>query len=612
MKLAIVIYLAVHFSCLFLGTVATSSPVEEDVASSDRPVFGLIMNSGGLVAAGAGAAIMRGLQQQKIVIDGKERPALEGFDFIAGLSGGNVPTALYAYSVHSSNEVLDADYMIHHPSQITPKALRRKNRKSIMSVLTPSAVAKLIPLLGWGFINKKIASVWPLVLWWICLKPHGIKRNQFFGPSSMKGKNNFVVPRDEVNAVPLIQTMMMGEYDDNARSFTLDFGRIQDEISLVDTSDISNSTLVAEVVAKYNNASYTDFTCSSEECYTGYSLDIRSETDFLTPPEAAIKPWEFGDTKKNRFSLELLLSMGTNLIPFTTLSKANGNKANGVYGGDDNAYLEAAAIGNPFVQKREVQFGNKKKNMLFSDAGTLYTPAVATLVKNGVTKLFIPMWLPNETAFYSDIYRNAEGKSLLHWMKQMVGGWGVGSAYFGVLGGNPWYNHIFDDGMMHMQTVREAYDTLYKADKPLITTIKNVKVLDNPYQGIKGGSTVDITFMYITMPKKFANAVPRKSVPPPKNIIDTVDENGKFTNLEFKNFPNFNTFNHLEEIKDAFHNNATVFKKISVGLGFATLSTRQANMMSYLGSWIINEAWDGVYVNGKEYFGGFDNFFGLN
>jgi len=420
----------------------------------------------------------------------------------------------------------------------------------------------------------------------------------------MKGKKNFVVPREEVNSVPLIQTMMMGEYDDNARSFTLGFSRIRDEISRLDTSDVSNSTLVAEIVAKHNNASYTGFTCSSEECYTGYSLDIRSETDFLTHPEAAIKPWEFGDTKENRFSLELILSMGTNLIPYLSL----GNADKGQYGGDDNAYLEEAAKGNPFAQKREVQFGNKKKNMLFSDAGSLYFPSVAALVKNRVNKLFIPMWLTDPVLMYSEIYKKTEGESLFHWLEQMT--WGVTSAYFGVYGTNRWYNHIFDDGMMHMQTVREAYDTLYKADKPLITTIKDVKVLDNPYQGIKGGNTVDITFMYITMPKKFAKAVPKKSVPPPKGMIDTVDQNGKFTNSEFKHFPNFPTFNNMEEIKEAHHNNANLFKKISLGLRIATLSTRQANMMSYFGSWIINEAWDGVYVDGKEYFGGFDNFFG--
>ena len=32
-------------------------------------------------------------------------------------------------------------------------------------------------------------------------------------------------------------------------------------------------------------------------------------------------------------------------------------------------------------------------------------------------------------------------------------------------------------------------------------------------------------------------------------------------------------------------------------------------MMSNLGSYLINEAWDGLYVDGKEYFGGFENFF---
>jgi len=164
--------------------------------------------------------------------------------------------------------------------------------------------------------------------------------------------------------------------------------------------------------------------------------------------------------------------------------------------------------------------------------------------------------------------------------------------------------------MIHLHAVREAYNALYKADKPLITTIKDVKIIDNPYWGIEGGGTVDITYMYITMPKTFARAVPLKSVLPPKGVSATVDESGFFTNEEFKNFPVIYTFNNAEKIEEVLADkNASPLKKVSIALSFGVLSTRQANMMSYLGSYLINEAWDGVYADGKEYFGGFENFF---
>ena len=49
--------------------------------------IGLALCGGIFVASAGGAATMRGFQQQSIVVDGEERPALEAFDYVSGLSG---------------------------------------------------------------------------------------------------------------------------------------------------------------------------------------------------------------------------------------------------------------------------------------------------------------------------------------------------------------------------------------------------------------------------------------------------------------------------------------------------------------------------------------------
>lgn len=125
-------------------------------------------------------------------------------------------------------------------------------------------------------------------------------------------------------------------------------------------------------------------------------------------------------------------------------------------------------------------------------------------------------------------------------------------------------------------------------------------MIDNAFQGIEGGGVVDITFWYIAMPKKFSRQVPRQSVPPPKGVTETVDEYGRFTNEEFKNFPNIYNLGEVPNpYKDGILNKIFFAKKLGL------LTTRQANMMSYLGSWLVNEAWEGTYTDGKQYFGGF-------
>merc|ERR1719162_867811 len=113
-------------------------------------------------------------------------------------------------------------------------------------------------------------------------------------------------------------------------------------------------------------------------------------------------------------------------------------------------------------------------------------------------------------------------------------------AYFGI--GPVWssyaMNLIFDDGYNHMKTLRSNLDSLYKADNPLVTTLENITVLDNPFWGTTAGDMVDLTFIMINMPGKFSSKIHRDAAPPPKGIKYIVDQNGRFTNKELSTIPN--------------------------------------------------------------------------
>lgn len=569
-----------------LTTVSLCNKVaaSTSVAGEKEESVGFALNGGGFIAAAGTAAILRGFQQQTIEVDGEQKPSLDAIDMITCSSGGCLTNTIYHYAQTSSSaEIFDADYRIYHPSQVTPKALRRKNRKAIFYYLTKSVSLKMLPIyLGESSLLRNSQSVWPLVMWWAILKPFGIKRNKFFGPKSHKSKKNTVVPRDEVKSTPLIVFQISGYAEDSGASIEgTAFPKLLDDIKSTNsyrTKSIMNSLEIEKVFAKNGNQIPIDCIASPEEVRTGFTLDMTTDKGLLTPAEKIEKPWEFGDSEKDRFSLETAMGAATNML---------------------GMLKPEASI------QREVKFGNTKKNMVLGDRGANGDPAIAPLVQKGMRHIIAPYWYTDSESQYSLVYNRTKNKNITEWLFD-DDNWGKGGyraglvSYFGYGVQGAW-NHMFDDGELHMQTLREAFDDLYLADKPLIFTIKDIKVIDNPYHGIEGGGLVDITFWHVHMPKKFSRHVPRESVPPPKGVNETVDEFGSFTNKEFMHFPNIRTYG---EVPNRLWEDGQLYK-VRTARNFGTLTMRQANMMSYLGSWLVNEAWEGTYIDGKQYFGGF-------
>ena len=116
--------------------------------------------------------------------------------------------------------------------------------------------------------------------------------------------------------------------------------------------------------------------------------------------------------------------------------------------------------------------------------------------------------------------------------------------------------------------------------------------MDNPFWGTTAGDKVDLTFIMMTLPGKFLSKTHQDVAPPPKGIQNIVDRNGQFTNKELSAIPNMSV---LAKDKNAF---------IARGFRIGAFTARQANMMAYLRSWIVDQAWDKPLLgdDGKEKF----------
>merc|ERR1712157_427764 len=103
-------------------------------------------------------------------------------------------------------------------------------------------------------------------------------------------------------------------------------------------------------------------------------------------------------------------------------------------------------------------------------------------------------------------------------------------------------------------------------------------------------------------PTRFSDQILIEAVPPPVAGQPKIDDRGHFTNIELKDFPNFGGY------EDGVMNVKTGYPLWDI-FHVGDLSTRQMNMMNYYASWMVNEAWDGLHVNGVELFGGFKSIF---
>jgi hypothetical protein len=308
----------------------------------------------------------------------------------------------------------------------------------------------------------------------------------------------------------------------------------------------------------------------------------RRDIETVNFPIELTAPYEWGDERgwmfsRKRFSAEFLTSMSTN---FPGSSGKN--------------------ILSDFCNRRRLKFNEDGPEMSyrFADGGSNDLMGIMPLIQRNV-KNIISIYNFNQSppyadfsTTYADIYKHASCSDIndpnfnhdfTEWLKRMNPRL---TCLFGFFGANKInhaniLNHIFwDPNLDRLKEMMVKFNALYEAGEPLIVTLKDLDVIDNPFWSIKAGQKINLTMIYFNMPKKFSEQVP--------STVSTVDENGRFNNPQLRSIPELSPD----------------------GLNVLRYSNAEINMMGYLGSWMVHRSWDGLKnEDGEVIFDGFGDIF---
>ena len=142
-------------------------------------------------------------------------------------------------------------------------------------------------------------------------------------------------------------------------------------------------------------------------------------------------------------------------------------------------------------------------------------------------------------------------------------------------------NHVFwDPNLDRLKELMVKFNGLYEAGEPLIVTLRDLDVIDNPFWSIKAGQKINLSMIYFNMPRKFSEQVP--------DTVSTIDEDGRFKNPQLRSVPELSPD----------------------GLDVLRYSNAEINMMGHLGSWMVHHSWDGLKnEEGEVIFDGFGDIF---
>lgn len=184
-----------------------------------------------------------------------------------------------------------------------------------------------------------------------------------------------------------------------------------------------------------------------------------------------------------------------------------------------------------------------------------------------------------------------------------------GSKYPGFATGNGTFNRVFNlysNGENQWVKLVRRFKALRAEGEPMVTTLEGLKVIDNPFWGIKGGWSVDLTiFLNHGVPNKFADLIPDDIVPPPEGKSKT--EYGFFTNSNLSSVPNVDINEQGSDVKLPLLNDVVFVDIPAMG---GSLPVAGVRMTQLLVDWAVSHAWDGLSdSNGEELFGGFRKIF---
>jgi len=606
------VYWAIGRTCL---THFLFSANGVDGETQNRRTIGLAFPGGSLTTATTGASIMRGFQMQKTTIDNEEKPALDAFDYVSGLSGGNIPHMQFAYAQGlTSDELLDADGTV-EPKEVTYENLGIHSDKSMFKIYTMSTIPSIFKAL----IRVAIFGD----LFWPSLMHH-----QFLEPLDIPDAHPVGTLRNGVKYTPTVETCMVGpaefEIEWLYNIMNVEFSENNVQLpSLLKLQPISsymgyvlNQTLVWEHAKKSGFqiaipviVTPDEFSIPFPASQLIFDLPGNKSVDTINFIPVAKDPNELQPESEKHFTVQKMLALGTSSgqIMGTELP--------------DNLALLAPLITSVLIQDIPTGDGSIK-TMAFTDGGSVDTNGVPALVKLKTKHIVQLISFPHTREIVQEVGPVVVALNII-------------SPYFGVLFDSHSFSSItpgnygpnYTYGRSYQMKLFEQYvngedqitnfvqkaTALYEAGGPIVFTLENLKVVDNKHWGIEAGGIVDLTIIVcLDVPEKFSKELNESVAPPPKG--QNFMHKGFFTNKDMINVPNLNSSGksgNTDEPLDIdipFLNFTTSIEMPA--LMDLSVNPRGCKMTLIMLSWIIKESWDGLKdTNGTIVFGGFKSIF---
>uniref|UniRef100_A0A7S1FYE6 PNPLA domain-containing protein n=1 Tax=Corethron hystrix TaxID=216773 RepID=A0A7S1FYE6_9STRA len=583
---------------------------ERQEPTDEQEIIGLALPGGSFTAATIGAGIMRGFQQQYVAIDGEThpQPALNKFKYVSGLSGGNLPSIMNAYAQDATTDEMFDVNGLRDPSEITARELDTLAEKSIFKTLATSVVPFMPASLKDALVGGE--DFFTEVVYGCCLEPHGIKHDAPL--SSM---------RDEVKYTPIVETAMVGpaELFPNFMFFAMNvaFGNanVANVAELMDVAEEGMRFTLNDNAIMWQNAEAAGHQIPipafiTPEKFSIPHLSSRWEYDSVGNKQAEpidftpvySNPNELQPGSEGEYTVKKMLAMSTNLMSLMTYDVYDENT--------DPGYI-LNTVNAPMLQDIPMANG-RKRSMAFTDGGFVDFSGIPALVKMGANKIVVPIFTtmkpediakmggPEIVLFYSVARFFGILQSPIANLEYDYFDFSYAGGYTSMLF-NP--NSNDEDQMAKLERKIRA---LYAAGGPVVVTLDDLEVVDNPFWGIEGGGKVDLTIMAVMdVPPKFSEQIDPAAVPPPPGKAMT--ENRYFTNPEYADVPILASYGNYFQI-DFPNLNITHTTPLPLELA---VSKKGCKMTEILVSWMVREAWDGlVGSDGEELFSGFSYIFG--
>ena len=551
--------------------------------------IGLCFSAGSLPAAIVAGGLMRGFQQKKLGINGVDGPAIDKVKFTAAVSGGLFPSLMYSYAKNTTSEIiLDADG-ISDPSKLSQEELENIPESSLFRRFIEPWTPYVLKAVVDNEYNTSELNIWENVVYHVMLEPLGI------GVKDLASENQ----RKDAKPVPIVQASVLGplevfpEYSNNYMNQR--FAQ-QTNLRINQLMNINSKDRLLHNQDLWKIANMSDFQIPLPAMITPTSFTIPtyphvSKFEYNRTTNTTI-PLHFRpvtintETMQSLFTVSRMLAVGTDIVPM----------------------MDPPSIYEPLTVKN-IPFENKPRDLVLADGGFNDELGIPSLVRHKVKNIICNYFL----SAHDGGHDKSPFDVLLSPRVTL-------NTYFGLFTKNATVQnyvmqdvptrHIFDlnsNNENQYEKLLNNLKSLHEAGEPMITTLHDLDVIENPFYGIKGGYKVNLTIIVtIGVPRKFSEQLAPEIIPPPEGLENLIDEFGYFTNSDLNLVPNLRSQNAGHEI-----NLPEYGLRFDPFIPEASQPVKATKLTYLLMSWIIHHAWEGLRgADGQLRFEGFGKIFG--